>query len=68
MNPTTQLHKRGQSLGLDRITRDLLVWGTLQRYLRDFALSELQLREVRNRLRIRCPSQTSMRDAEISRL
>jgi transaldolase len=41
MNPTTQLHKLGQSLWLDNITRDLLVRGTLQRYVRDFAVSGL---------------------------
>ena len=41
MNPTTQLHELGQSLWLDNITRDLLVSGTLQRYVRDFAVSGL---------------------------
>ena len=41
MNPTTQLHKLGQSLWLDNITRDLLVSGTLQRYVRDFEVSGL---------------------------
>jgi transaldolase len=41
MNPTTQLRKLGQSLWLDNITRDLLVRGTLQRYVRDFAVSGL---------------------------
>jgi transaldolase len=41
MNPTTKLHKLGQSLWLDNITRDLLVRGTLQRYVRDFAVSGL---------------------------
>ena len=41
MNPTTELHKLGQSLWLDNITRDLLVRGTLQRYVRDFAVSGL---------------------------
>jgi transaldolase len=37
----TELHKLGQSLWLDNITRDLLVRGTLQRYVRDFAVSGL---------------------------
>ena len=41
MNPTTELHNLGQSLWLDNITRDLLVRGTLQRYVRDFAVSGL---------------------------
>jgi len=39
MNPTTQLDRLGQRLWLDNITRDLLVSGTLQRYIRDFAIS-----------------------------
>jgi transaldolase len=41
MNPTTQLDRLGQRLWLDNITRDLLVSGTLQRYVRDFAVSGL---------------------------
>ena len=41
MKPTTELHNLGQSLWLDNITRDLLVRGTLQRYVRDFAVSGL---------------------------
>src|SRR5690349_13181405 len=41
MNPTTQLDRLGQRLWLDNITRDLLVSGTLQRYMRDFAISGL---------------------------
>jgi len=41
MNPTTQLDRLGQRLWLDNITRDLLVSGTLQRYMRDFAVSGL---------------------------
>jgi transaldolase len=41
MNATTQLHELGQSLWLDNITRGLLESGTLQRYLRDFALTGL---------------------------
>ena len=39
MNPTTELHKLGQSLLLDNITRDLLVRGTLQHHVRDFPVS-----------------------------
>lgn len=41
MNITRQLHQMGQSLWLDNITRDLLVSGTLQRYVREFAVSGL---------------------------
>jgi transaldolase len=41
MNPTTELDRLGQRLWLDNITRDLLVSGTLQRYVRDFAVSGL---------------------------
>jgi transaldolase len=41
MNPTTQLHNLGQSLWLDNITRDLLVNGTLRRYVRDLSVSGL---------------------------
>lgn len=41
MNPTTELHKLGQSLWLDNITRDLLARGTLQRHVRDFPVSRL---------------------------
>lgn len=41
MNATTALHKLGQRLWLDNITRDLLVRGTLQRYVREFAVSGL---------------------------
>lgn len=41
MNPTTQLDRLGQRLWLDNITRDLLVSGTLQRYVRDFAITGL---------------------------
>ncbi|MFD2273097.1 transaldolase family protein [Undibacterium arcticum] len=41
MNATDHLHELGQSLWLDNITRGLLVTGTLQRYLRDFAVTGL---------------------------
>ena len=38
---TTALHDRGQSLWLDNITRDLLDTGTLERYVRDLAVTGL---------------------------
>jgi transaldolase len=41
VNATTALRKLGQRLWLDNITRDLLVCGTLQRYVREFAVSGL---------------------------
>jgi transaldolase len=41
MNAAKHLHELGQSLWLDNITRGLLVSGTLQRYLRDFAVTGL---------------------------
>ena len=41
MNATTELDRLGQRLWLDNITRDLLVSGTLKRYVRDFAVSGL---------------------------
>ena len=41
MNATAALHRLGQRLWLDNITRDLLVRGTLQRYVREFAVSGL---------------------------
>ena len=41
MNPTQQLHALGQSLWLDNITRALLSDGTLQRYIRDYAVTGL---------------------------
>jgi transaldolase len=41
MNATTRLHKLGQSLWLDNITRDLLSSGTLQRYCTDFSVTGL---------------------------
>jgi transaldolase len=41
MNATAALHRLGQRLWLDNITRDLLVRGTLQRYVRDLGVSGL---------------------------
>jgi hypothetical protein len=41
MNPTKTLHKLGQSLWLDNITRDLLNSGTLQRYIDEFSVTGL---------------------------
>jgi transaldolase len=41
MNPTELLHRAGQSLWLDNITRDLLTSGTLARYARDLAVTGL---------------------------
>ena len=41
MNAAQRLHDLGQSLWLDNISRGLLVSGTLQRYLRDFAVTGL---------------------------
>lgn len=41
MIATRQLHELGQSLWLDNITRDLLVSGTLKRYVREFSVSGL---------------------------
>lgn len=41
MNATQQLHKLGQSLWLDNITRELLTSGTLSRYIRAFAVTGL---------------------------
>jgi transaldolase len=41
MNPTAELQRLGQRLWLDNLTRDLLVSGTLQRYVRDFAITGL---------------------------
>src|SRR5215472_14118714 len=37
--PTGQLHRMGQSLWLDNITRDLLDSGTLQRYINELAVT-----------------------------
>ena len=41
MNAAEDLHELGQSLWLDNITHGLLVSGTLQRYLHDFAVTGL---------------------------
>lgn len=41
MNAAEHLHELGQSLWLDNISRELLVSGTLERYLRDFAITGL---------------------------
>jgi transaldolase len=41
MNTTQQLHDLGQSLWLDNITRGLLASGTLERYIREFAVTGL---------------------------
>ena len=41
MNPTLQLRELGQSLWLDNITRGLLDSGTLERYIRELAVSGL---------------------------
>ena len=41
MNATQQLHDLGQSLWLDNITRALLTGGTLDRYIREFAVTGL---------------------------
>src|SRR5512140_2828881 len=41
MNAPQQLHKLGQSLWLDNITRGLLTSGTLSRYIRDLAVTGL---------------------------
>src|ERR1700740_1637783 len=41
MKPTETLHDEGQSLWLDNITRDLLDSGTLERYVRDLAVTGL---------------------------
>ncbi len=41
MNAAQQLHDLGQSLWLDNITRDLLTSGTLNRYIREFAVTGL---------------------------
>lgn len=41
MNPTKELHRLGQRLWLDNLTRDLLVSGTLQHYISDFAITGL---------------------------
>ena len=41
MTSTRQIQKLGQSLWLDNITRGLLTSGTLDRYIRDLALTGL---------------------------
>jgi transaldolase len=41
MNPTRQLHKLGQSLWLDNITREILDNGTLRHYIEDFSITGL---------------------------
>jgi transaldolase len=41
VKPTTILHKLGQSLWLDNITRDLLNSGTLRRYIDEFSVTGL---------------------------
>jgi len=41
MNATRQLHDLGQSLWLDNITRALLTSGTLERYIRELAVTGL---------------------------
>jgi len=41
MKPTETLYRRGQSLWLDNITRDLLVSGTLARYIRELSVKGL---------------------------
>lgn len=41
MKATQQLHDLGQSIWLDNITRELLIRGTLQRYISDYAVTGL---------------------------
>ena len=41
MKPTQLLHDLGQSLWLDNITRELLVNGTLQRYIDELSVTGL---------------------------
>ena len=41
MKPTQQLHDLGQSLWLDKITRDLLTSGTLERYMKELSVAGL---------------------------
>jgi transaldolase len=41
MNPTQQLHERGQSIWLDNITRTLLTSGTLERYVGELSVTGL---------------------------
>lgn len=41
MNVTQQLHDLGQSIWLDNITRELLISGTLQRYISEYSVTGL---------------------------
>ena len=41
MRPTAQLHRSGQSLWLDNITRELLDSGQLQEYIDDYSVTGL---------------------------
>ena len=41
MSKTRQLHELGQSLWLDKITREILDDGTLQRYIDEFSITGL---------------------------
>lgn len=41
MNATEELYKKGQSLWLDNITRELLTSGTLRRYIDEFSITGL---------------------------
>ena len=41
LHATTLLHKLGQSLWLDNITRDLLDQGTLKRYINELSVTGL---------------------------
>ena len=41
MKATEQLHRMGQSLWLDNITRGLLTSGTLERYIRELSITGL---------------------------
>jgi transaldolase len=41
VNTTQKLHELGQSLWLDNITRELLMEGTLQRYISEFSITGL---------------------------
>ena len=41
MNPAQKLHDLGQSLWLDNITRGLLTSGTLERYIKEYAVTGL---------------------------
>jgi len=41
VNPTAELHRSGQSLWLDNVTRDLLTSGALERYIADLSVTGL---------------------------